>query len=116
MPSFNSSRFHFAQAVFSKARNKFNLGRVWMNPTFAAVGLRLRQYINMPLLKPVHMRNEVLRLERELRALCKDIPEDMGRGLNGFHRYFVEHWMIRVGPEEISVYGAPHKTNNVIER
>lgn len=116
IPSFNSSSFHFAQAVFSKARNKFHLGPVWRNPAYAKVGLRLRQYINMPLVKPVHMPNEVRRLEGELRALCKEVPQDMGRNLNAFHRYFVEHWMLRVGPQDVSVYGAPHKTNNVIER
>lgn len=113
---FNSYSFHFAKALFSKARNKFHLGPAWTNPAFGRVGLRLRQYLQLPLIKAVHIPAEVRRLERELRALCKDVPEDMGRNLNRFHRYFIETWMQRVGPAEISVFGAPHKTNNIIER
>ena len=70
----------------------------------------------MPLVRPAHIPAEVQRLERELRELCKDVPPNVGRNLNAFHKYFVETWMHRVGPNDISVYGAPHKTNNVIER
>ena len=116
MPYLIFSRFHFAQAVFAKARNKFHLGPIWMNPTYKAVSFRLRQYINLPLVKPGHMPDEVRRLEMELRELCKDVPPNVGKNLNGFHKYIVETWMQRVGPRDISVYGAPHKTNNVIER
>ena len=112
-------RFHFAQAVFSKARNKFHLGGFW-NPSskqlYSAVGFRLRQYICLPLLRAEHIGDQVRRLEKELRKLCKDLPADVGKRLNSFHHYVVDTWMVRVGAENISVYGATHKTNNVIER
>lgn len=86
------------------------------NNSYAQVGYRLRQYASLPLLRAAHIADQVRRLERELRALCKDLPLDVGRKLNAFHRYVVDTWMLKFGPESISVYGAAHKTNNIIER
>lgn len=77
----------------------------------------LRQYFALTLLRPEHMKGEVERLERELReqTLLHCTAADR-KSFNRFHNYVVKTWMIGYGPEQISVFGAKHKTNNVIER
>ena len=62
------------------------------------------------------MRQEVERLERELRQVASQVATTVADRLNRFHNYVVDFWMNLMGPKNLSVYGALHKTNNVIER
>jgi hypothetical protein len=62
------------------------------------------------------MRPEVERLEKELRQLATSVAPTIAERLNKFHNYVVDYWMNLMGPTNLSVAGALHKTNNVIER
>ena len=62
------------------------------------------------------MKPEVERLERELRQLSTHVAVTVAERLNRFHLYVVNYWMNLMGPVNISVAGALHKTNNVLER
>ena len=70
------------------------------------------------MLREAHMRAEVEKLGKQLRAYATSglVSEDTARRLNKFHNYVVEFWMAKQGSSTISVAGATHKTNNVIER
>lgn len=80
------------------------------------ISLVLRKYFAIPLLKPAHIRNEVLNLENELKKLASYCPPDIAKKLNKFHNYFIDYWMKLIGCETVSVAGSEHKTNNVAER
>jgi len=67
-------------------------------------------------LKADDIRGQMNRIESALRQLCTQVSEEVGRRINRLHNYMIKFWMVRVGPEALSVYGAPHKTNNVLER
>jgi len=62
------------------------------------------------------MKAEVERLEKELQQLSGHVAHTVAERLNRFHIYVVNYWMNLMGPINISVAGALHKTNNVIER
>ena len=62
------------------------------------------------------MKPEIERLERELRQLATHVAPTVAERLNRFHIYVVNYWMNLMGPINISVAGALHKTNNVTER
>jgi len=112
-------RYHFSGALFHKLVSKFNLGALYRATGSAAqkrISHVLRQYFGIPLLKPNHMKGEIERLERELRALSTHVAPTIAERLNRFHIYVVNYWMNFMGPVNISVAGALHKTNNVIER
>jgi rRNA maturation protein Rpf1 len=70
----------------------------------------------LPLLKPHHMRGEVERIEREVKDLTRQLTPDLIRRFNKLHNYVVSYWMRFHGPNNISVHGAQHKTNNISER
>ena len=100
-------------------KSKFNLGAFYKprgSPAQQRISHVLRQYFGLPLLKPNHMRGEVERLERQLRELSKEVAPDVAKRLNNFHLYVVDYWMTLIGPTNLSVAGALHKTNNVTER
>lgn len=76
------------------------------------------QYFALPLLRPEHMKVQVQRLEQELEKATRHpkCTRSDRKSFNRFHRYVVRTWMIGHGPEAVSVFGARHKTNNVLER
>jgi hypothetical protein len=99
--------------------SKFQLGPFYRPSGSAAqknISDVLRQYFGLPLLKPNHMRGEVERLEKELRQLSAHVAPTIAERLNKFHLYVVDYWMNFMGPLNLSVAGALHKTNNMIER
>jgi len=78
---------------------------------------RLRQYLALPLLKPEDMHSQMTRLKNEIKELVlQHCTREQQIAFNDLHNYLIETWMMRFGPEEISVYNAVHKTNNVTER
>lgn len=92
-----------------------------MRPTGSAhqvqLSHRLRQYLGLPLLKPEDMKPQMDRLKEEIKALVLEHCTQAERvSFNRLHNYVVEYWMKRHGPEEISVFNAQQKTNNVTER
>ena len=102
-------------------KGKFHLGGFY-KPKGTQIQRRLllilQQYFALPMLREVHMRAKVDKLEKELRAIPTSglVSEETSRGLNRFHNYMVKFWMAKQGSSTISVSGALHKTNNVIER
>jgi len=112
--------FHFSKNVFSKIKSKFRLA-AYLRPTGSEpqrqLSHRLRQYFALPLLKPEDMYPEMNRLKNEIKELVVQhcTPEEQV-AFNSLHNYLIKTWMMRFGPEEISVYNAVHKTNNVTER
>ncbi len=113
-------RFHYSKNLFAKIKSKFRLAG-YLRPTGSEhqkqISHRLRQYFAMPLLKPEDMQPQMNRLKDEMKALvlAHCTPEEQ-KSFNALHNYIIKTWMIRYGPEEISVFGAIHKTNNVTER
>lgn len=78
---------------------------------------RLRQYLALPLLRPEDMHPEMTRLKDEIKTLVQQhCTREEGKSFNLLHNYIVNTWMRRFGPDEISVFNATHKTNNVTER
>lgn len=115
--SFHS--FHYSKALFTKIKSKFGLAAYVRSGTQKLqnqISLTLRKYFALPLLKPSHIRNEVMNLEVEMKKLASYCPPDIAKRMNRFHNYFVNYWMRLIGCETISVAGCEHKTNNVIER
>jgi len=96
-------------------KGKFHLGGYY-KPNGTQIQRRLslilRQYFALPMLREVHMRPEVEKLEKELRAIATSglLSEETGRRLNRFHNYVVKFWMAKQGSSTISVLGALHKT------
>lgn len=81
------------------------------------LSFRLRQYFGLPLLRPEDMFGQMERLKTEIKALVvAHCTPEIQRAFQDLHNYIIKSWMIRYGPDEISVFGAPHKTNNIIER
>ena len=116
---FLSSRFHFSKAIYSKIKSRYRLASYFRprnNQTQIQVSNRLRQYLALPLLKPLHMRSEVERIGNDLKHLTKDMTRDVIKRFNRLHNYVVKYWMRFHGPNNISVNGADHKTNNISER
>ena len=112
-------RFHFSKAIYSKVKNKFNLGAFFRPKSHhiqKLISFIIRQYMALPLLKPHHMKGEVERLGTELRKAVKDLAPCVIRRCNNLHNYIVRFWMRLHGPNNISVTGALHKTNNLSER
>lgn len=112
--------FHFSKNVFSKIKSKFRLA-AYLRPSGdenqSQISFRTRQYFALPLLRPEDMYGEMERLKNEMKALVvAHCTPEIRRAFNALHNYIIQSWMIRYGPEEISVYGSPHKTNNVLER
>lgn len=100
-------------------KNKFKLGgffRPTGKPEHEAISFRLRQYFSLPLLRPQHMKAQMLRLENELKTAAARATTEVRKRLNLFHNYVASYWMKLHGPQNISVAGCDHKTNNVIER
>ncbi len=62
------------------------------------------------------MKGELERLEKELRQLSEHVSSTVAERLNKFHNYVVDYWMNLIGPTNLSVAGALHKTNNMLER
>ena len=62
------------------------------------------------------MRSEVERIGNDLKHLTKDMTRDVIKRFNRLHNYVVKYWMRFHGPNNISVNGAEHKTNNISER
>jgi len=117
--TFLPSRYHFSKALNHKLVTKFNLAPLYRpngSPPQKRISEVLRQYFGLPLLKPNHMKSEVERLEKELRQLSTHVAPKVAERLNRFHIYVVNYWMNLMGPINISVAGALHKTNNIIER
>ena len=113
-------RFHFSKSIFAKIKGRFRLGK-YLRPTGSEgqvqLSHRLRQYLGLPLLRPEHMHPEMTRLKNEIKALViQYCTEHEQKAFNKLHNYIITSWMKRLGPEEISVYGALHKTNNITER
>ena len=113
-------RFHLSKCLYAKIRGQFRLGhylRASGSPAVMVLSHLLRQYFALSLLKPEHMKPEMDRIEDELKtqtlAFCT--ADDRKRFML-FHHYVIKTWMIGHGPEQISVFGAKFKTNNVIER
>lgn len=111
-------RYHFARALFHKIK-KLGLSAFY-KPRGSAAQKRisniLRQYFALPLLKQNHMKPEVERLERELRSLTRFVTPKIADKLNKFHLYIVNFWMRLFGAKNLSLAGALHKTNNILER
>jgi len=76
----------------------------------------LRQYFAIPLLRPEHVKREVDRLGEQLRLLAGRLTPTDSKKLNLFHNYFVSYWCRLMGADRMSVYGATHTTNNILER
>lgn len=69
------------------------------------------------MLKPEDMLPEMNRLKEEIKGLVSQhCTDDEKKAFNELHNYLIKTWMIRFGPEELSVFGAIHKTNNITER
>lgn len=117
---FYFNRFHFSKNLFAKIKGKFRLAgylRATGHGYQKQLSHRLRQYFALPLLKPEHMIGEMTRLKEEIRDLVlRHCTVEEQRAFNDVHNYIVKSWMIRFGPNEISVFGAPYKTNNINER
>jgi len=112
-------RFHFAKALFAKLKSKFRLGAVFNKKAprnHRKLAFVLRQYFCLPLLRPHHVHAQVLRLEGELKIICKSLATGEARRVNLFHNYVVTYWCQLIGPESFSVFGASHTTNNRLER
>lgn len=99
---------------------KFKLGpflRSTKESNQAMLSHKLRQYMALPLLKPHDMRAQLQRLEREVSTFAKKhFSEHVVKRFNGFHNYVVSYWMKFHGPDNVSVFNAKHKTNNINER
>jgi len=109
-----------SKCLYAKIRGQFSLGhylRGTGSPGTVVLSHLLRQYFALSLLKPEHMKPEMDRIEAELKtqtlAFCTAVDR---RRFMMFHHYVVATWMVGHGPEQISVFGAKHKTNNAIER
>ena len=112
-------RFHFAKALFSKIKNKYRLGHVFgkgANSAQRKLAFILRQYLSLPLLRSDHMKQQLERLEQELRKLCPDLSDQEARNANLFHNYVISYWFRLHGTDAISVFGADATTNNRMER
>lgn len=113
-------RFHFAKNIFAKVKGKFRLGaylRPGANPHQAILSDRLRQYMALPLLKPEDMKPQVERLGNDIKTTAtENCTRDVVKRFNGLHNYVINYWMKLQGPNNISTFGAVHKTNNVNER
>ena len=112
-------RFHFAKALFAKLKGKFRLAS-FFRPKGSDVAKKIshviRQYFAIPLLRVDHFKREVDRLGEELRQLSQKVTPLEASRLNKFHNYFVSYWCRLQGADHISVFGATHTTNNIIER
>jgi hypothetical protein len=112
--------FHFSKNVFSKIKSKFRLAgylRPSGDPNQKLLSHRVRQYFALPLLRPEDMYGEMQRLKNEIKELVvAHCTPKIRRAFNDLHNYIIKSWMIRYGPSEISVFGSPHKTNNILER
>jgi hypothetical protein len=112
-------RFHFCKALFAKMKGRFRLGAIFTKKA-SSVEKRLanilRQYFCLPLLRPNHVYQQVMRLEQELRDLTKELPVKTAEKANEFHIYFVNYWCRHIGPDSFSVFGSDHTTNNRLER
>lgn len=113
-------RFHFSKCIYSKIRTRFRLGHYLRGSGSKGQVLLshlLRQFFALPLLRPEDMKPEMTRLEAELKDLTKNhCTADDRKAFNQLFNYIVKTWMIGHGPDEISVFQARHKTNNVTER
>lgn len=50
-----------------------------------------------------------------IKKLVKNLDEKMQPKWKKYFIYFDKQWMIRVGPDNFCVYGAPYRTNNCLE-
>jgi hypothetical protein len=106
--------------VFAKIKSKFHLS-AYLRPSGSEhqkqLSHRIRQYFAIPLLKAEDMLPEMNRLKNEIKGLvlahCTKADQV---AFNQLHNYIIATWMKRFGPEEISVFNAIHKTNNITER
>lgn len=113
------SRFHYSKALFSKIKGKFGLAgyfRAQNNREQAMISHTLRQYLALPLLTSEDMRVQVKRLERDLKKRTRNCTPYIISCFNKFHQYVVKYWMKFHGPENITVFDAQYKTNNIVER
>lgn len=62
------------------------------------------------------MQAQMVRLESEMKTASARATPEVRKRLNLFHNYVASYWMKLHGPQNISVAGCDHKTNNVIER
>lgn len=62
------------------------------------------------------MKQEVERLEKQLKQMTTHVAPSIAERLNRFHLYVVDYWMVLFGTINLSVAGATHQTNNIIER
>lgn len=112
-------RFHFSKSILKKLKTKFKLGSFY-NPKGSAQQKQfvriVRQIMALPLLRSQHLRGEVNRLEQEMKDFALTTTAEVSRRMNAFINYIITFWMRLAGSHTISVYGSPHKTNNVTER
>ena len=111
--------FHFSKNLFAKIKSKFRLAgylRATGSGHHVQISHRLRQYFGLPLLKPEDMIGQMNRLKNEMKELVTQLNPEEQRAFNQLHNYIIRTWMIGYGPEQVSVFGAPYKTNNINER
>ena len=73
--------------------------------------------MSLPLLKPEHIGPEVERIGDDIRRLAaQHLTKSDIHKLNALHNYIITFWLKFHGPENISVFGTFHKTNNISER
>ena len=100
-------------------KNKFRLSALYRakgNALSEKISHLIRQYFSLPLIHSAEMKPQLERLEREVKNLLPNLTQSVGERLNAFHAYIIRFWMQLLGNQTLSVVGAPHKTNNMIER
>jgi hypothetical protein len=115
-----TSRFHFAKALYTKLKTTYRLGHVFLKnakPIHKKLRFVFRQFFALAMLRPLHMKGQLERLERELRGICEELPVGEATNVNKwFNVYVLGYWFRLRGADNISVFGATRATNNRMER
>jgi hypothetical protein len=80
----------------------------------AVLGFLWRQLMSIPLLRAEDIKTEIKRIKCELKKLKLD-TDIMMRVKKAF-TYFINNWMKKYGPYQISVFGLSSRTTNCVER
>ena len=93
--------FHFTQAIYKKLQE---LGLVTQYRDNINVQTYVRQLMALPFLSPTEISSTFHRLKARS-------PKCIEKLLS----YFSDYWLNTIGPEMLSVFNRPHRTNNALE-
>lgn len=88
--------------------------------TLAKDSLKLRKYVAklklLSLLPALEISPTFERLTKEFLNKTRSADSQFKLKVEGFVDYYEKQWIHKVHPEDFSVYGSMHRTNNILER